>query len=289
MAIKKFCIIGGDERYKKLALSLYEDGYKVKVYGSSVTADAPFKNSNSYAKALYGSNIVICPIPFSKDGENIFLPDSANSVNIDNLFESMSNYKITTLFGGVISAEIKEKAKTYGITATDIIENDGMSIANAIPTAEGALQIAMQESSITVSQSNCIVLGYGRCGKVLANMLKGIGANVSATYRKDSDCALIKAFGNTPVALSTLKENIHKYDFIFNTIPSEVLTADIIEQADCKSIIIDLAQAPGGVDYQAAKEKNIKALFCPGLPGIVAPDTASSIIKEAILNSLGKS
>ena len=42
----------------------------------------------------------------------------------------------------------------------------------------------MENSFKTIFNSNCLVLGYGRCGKILANMLKGIGANVDVTYRK---------------------------------------------------------------------------------------------------------
>ena len=129
-----------------------------------------------------------------------------------------------------------------------------------------------------------MVLGYGRCGKVLANMLKGIGALVTVSYRNDDDSAYIEANGFDKCNIYEIKSCIKNFDFIFNTIPACILDKFVLKQVLKSTIIIDIAQAPGGVDYNYARDLNIKALYCPGLPGRVAPFTAAKILKDSLLN-----
>ena len=51
-------------------------------------------------------------------------------------------------------------------------------------------------------------------------------------------------------------------------------------------LVIDLASAPGGVDFAAAEELGVKAIQALSLPGKVAPVTAALAIKAAIYNIL---
>ena len=53
---------------------------------------------------------------------------------------------------------------------------DEIAIANSIPTAEGAVQLAMERLPITIHGANALVLGFGRCGVTLARLLKAMGA-----------------------------------------------------------------------------------------------------------------
>jgi dipicolinate synthase subunit A len=39
-------------------------------------------------------------------------------------------------------------------------------------------------------------------------------------------------------------------------------------------VVIDIASAPGGVDFEAAKQLGIAAKLCPGLPGKYSPRSA---------------
>lgn len=158
-------------------------------------------------------------------------------------------------------------------------------IENAIPTAEGALQYAMENSQITLHGSKCIVLGFGRCGKVLAHMLRGIGAKLSVEARSQSDLAYIESYGYTPIQLGDLPQNIHQYDFIFNTIPTLILDEKKLEKINKDCVIIELASKPGGIDFEAARRLGIKVVDAQSLPGKVAPETAAKIIFDTILNA----
>ena len=63
-----------------------------------------------------------------------------------------------------------------------------------------------------------------------------------------------------------------------------IIDKEIIKRINKNCVVIDLAQAPGGVDFNFARDVNVKALYCPGLPGRVAPYTAAKIIKEEVVN-----
>ena len=275
-----FGILGGDLRYKFLYEMLKKENYNVFSYRNKhIDKDVSFENLDDFLNKI---DVLITPIPFTKDNKTVFNID-IETIEIDTLINKIIDFKINSFFGGLLPKELIEKLEENNIKTLDFLKDNSIAILNAIPTAEGAIQTAMEQSFKTIFNSKCLVLGYGRCGKILANMLKGIGANVDVSYRKDEDCSYIKAYGLNPVNLYKLKNSIEKYDFIFNTIPSEILNKDLLENVNKDVIIIDLASAPGGVDYNYAREININAIYCPSLPGRVAPYSASQILKDKIL------
>ena len=127
-------------------------------------------------------------------------------------------------------------------------------------------------------------MGFGRIGKVLSNMLKGIGAKVACEARKTSDLAWIKAYGYEPIPIANLKENLNRFDIIINTIPYIILDKDNLENVKRDALVIDVASNPGGVDREAIKEQKIKFIWALSLPGKVAPVTSAEFIKETLYN-----
>lgn len=275
----RFGILGGDFRYKLLWELLRKDGYNVISYCNRFLES----DSNNLKDFMDNIDVIIGPIPTTRDNKTLAVTDCEN-IKLEYMFEEMFRKRLGFYIGGVINKDIKQMAENRGIRVFDFFEMEEVAVKNAIPTAEGAIQTAMQESIKTIFDSKALVLGYGRCGKILANMLKGVGARVSVTYRNERDNAYIKAYGYRAIALSEIKSYINEFDFVFNTIPAEILNAEVIKKMSRSTIIIDLAQAPGGTDFNYARDLNIKALYCPGLPGRVAPLSAAEVLKEAVLN-----
>jgi dipicolinate synthase subunit A len=189
---------------------------------------------------------------------------------------------------GRIGDKIAHLADIYNVRVIDILEREDMAVLNAIPTAEGALQIAMEEMPTTLHNSNAMVLGFGRIGKILAKMLHGIGANVYVEARKYSDIAWIKSYGYKPLLMGEMKDYIGSMNVVFNTIPHVVLEAELLNLISKDCLIIDLASKPGGVNFDKAKEFGLKAIWALSLPGKVAPVTAAKFIKETIYNIIGE-
>ena len=99
---------------------------------------------------------------------------------------------------------------------------------------------------------------------------------------------MASTMGFDTIPLSDLSQKIGEFTYIFNTIPAPVLTEDLIRLMNPGVTIIDIASAPGGVDFDFCKKQNIRAKLCPGLPGIYAPETSGEILFEAIVKCLAE-
>ena len=164
----------------------------------------------------------------------------------------------------------------------DILKREELLVLNAIPTAEVAIQVAMDSIPITLHSSNCMVLGFGRIGKILCSMLSALGANVYAMARKEKDLAFIFANGYNKVHPYELKESVKNMDVIFNTVPHVIMGREVLEGVGKDAIIIDLASRPYGVSEEVAKSMKVKVKFLPGIPGKVAPRTCAGFMKNVI-------
>lgn len=281
----RFTVAGGDLRNLKLAQLLKNDGHEVYIYGFE---KANFKPDLIYEKSLHDSisksDIVLGPVPCSNDNESLNTPFSEEKVNIYDFFREMDRKQI--FIAGRISPKIMHLSKALGVYCCDILEREEMSVLNAIPTAEGAIQTAMEEMPTTLHGSNAIVLGFGRIGKILSKMLAGIGCNVYAEARKHSDIAWIRSYGYHPVQLNLLKEYLPLMDVIFNTVPEIILDEDLLSCISNDCLLIDLASKPGGIDFECAARLGKKTIWALSLPGKVAPVTAAIYIKETVYNIL---
>lgn len=159
-------------------------------------------------------------------------------------------------------------------------------IATALPTAEGAIQIAMEELLITLHGARALVIGNGRIGKLLSGRLACLGAKVTVSARSNADFAWISAAGMESLDTRSLAGHLAPFDVLFNTVPSRVLgLAELAElREDC--LIIDLASKPGGVDFGAAQQLGRRAIWALSLPGKVAPMSSAMAIRDTIYNIL---
>lgn len=285
---KKIGVVGGDLRIIRLSEILAEDNYIVYIYGLEkyeFTNDNILKCKNIQDVANNCDNI-ISGIPFSKDGITIHAPFSNNELIIKNVLEELKN---KVIIAGAVKQEIKDMAYKNDIKIIDLMEDEELTILNIIPTVEGAIQVAMENTEITIYNSNCLVLGFGRIGKLLSKNLKDLGANVSLVARKEKDLAWGKVYGYKAINLSDLDKNLNNYDIIFNTIPSLILDDKKLKLLKGQNtLIIELASSPGGIDFKKTEEYNIKVIKALGLPGKVAPLTAARYIKNTLERILNK-
>ena len=283
MCVKKYKIVGGDLRSIKLANLIAEDGNEVNIYGFKKAGfELGIKECDDLHSAIDDSDVVIGPLPCSNDNETLNAPFHPEKMYINEVFKKMTKNQL--FIAGRISEKIVHLANVYNVYSIDLLEREEMAVLNAIPTAEGAIQIAMEEIPITLHGCNALILGYGRIGKILSKMLNGIGVRVFVEARKYSDIAWIKSYGYHSVYINELKNYLPDMDVIFNTIPSIVLDTDMLSKISRDCLIIDLASKPGGVDFDKAKEAGLKTIWALSLPGKVAPVTAAKFIKETVYN-----
>jgi dipicolinate synthase subunit A len=278
---KQIAVLGGDDRELVFIPKLAEMGAVVKVVGfgahqivePSILCDSP-------VKAIEGADAVIMPMPGTDARGVIRAVYSEKKLVFDeSLAEKLPG---TPVFIGVAKPYLKKLCQKHNVPLIEIAEMDEIAVFNSIPTAEGAIQIAMQETPFTIHKSHCFVLGYGRVGITLARTLKNLGAHTYVAARSERDLARIYEQCLEPVSFDCLEKAISRADIVFNTVPSVVLTSKLLERLQKHCLIIDLASAPGGTDFKAAEEMGIKAILAPGLPGKVAPETAGNFLAEVL-------
>jgi dipicolinate synthase subunit A len=216
----------------------------------------------------------------SRDKITVYATTIADDLTIVNIAELLS--KDHLLFGGILPPVITEACEAEGIFYYDLMKDEKITILNAIATAEGAIMEAISGSDQNIHGSKCLVLGYGRCAKVLAAKLKAMDAHVLVAARNEESLAFAEAFGLGAVTLPYIKCILPSCDYIFNTIPSLILTPDCLDYVNKHACIIDIASAPGGLDYAYAESLNLNAKLCLGLPGKVAPRTSADILVTVI-------
>ena len=284
----KFAVIGGDLRTIKLAKMLAEDGNEVYTYGLEKAEELKEEKNIIPAQKLSRAipndvEVVIGPIPFSSNGENINTPFGENEISIRELMHYL-NAKI--LIAGSITPEIYDMANDEYIEIVDIMKREEFAVLNTISTAEGTIEIAIANTNKILHGSNVLILGFGRIGKVLARKMAGLSSKVTCAARKDEDLAWIKAYGHMATNINFLGENLSKYDIIINTVPHLILTEERMKHVKKDCLLIDLASNPGGIDKKSAKDKNLKLIWALALPGKVAPITTAEFLKDTIYNVL---
>lgn len=281
--VKNITILGGDARSVALAKLFQEDGKHVTMYGFDQREKFPkILYTGTLQQSLDASKVVVAPLPFTDAENNLNTPLHSETIKIEDVFAHMSKDQV--LLGGHIAEKWFDLADEYGITLIDYFAREELQVLNAIPTAEGVLQIAMEKMDSTIHGSHVFVLGFGRIGKTIAHMLVGLGAHVYVVARKHADIAWITSYGYNPVFLQDIEADLHKANLIINTIPSTILDGRKLEKISKNTLIIDIASSPGGIDFEAAKNLGIKTIWALGLPGKVAPLSAARCIRETVYN-----
>ena len=272
-------ILGGDLRQVCLARLLSEDGWKVITWGlekGGGDGGAPLD------QALEG-DILLLPMPVCRNGM-LHLPLTDTELEAERLWARLRYDQL--LLGGMTGDLSRRLMADYGLTLLDYYNREETQVANAVPTAEGALQLAMESTDRTLHGSRCLIIGYGRIGRLLADRLLALGAEVTVSARKYGDLAWIEAWGYRGVQTGALTGQLDRFDLIFNTAPALILDGTRLRETREDCVIIDLASAPGGVDLEAAKRLSRRAIPAPGLPGKVAPRTAAAAIRDSVYHIL---
>src|SRR5690625_2809442 len=230
---------------------------------------------------------VILPITGTNVDGNVEIVFSDQSIKLTKKwFQRLK--KSAPVFTGITNEYLTSATTEAGITLVPLLHRDDVAIYNSIPTAEGTIMMAMENTDYTLHDSKVVVVGFGRVGHTVANKFSALGAKVSVSARSIRDLARINEMGLTPVPLENLFKHVNDCDLLINTIPAQVIDKQTIQQLPRHGIIIDLASKPGGTDFAYAKQRGIKAILAKSLPGTVAPKTAGKILADVIKQILKK-
>lgn len=276
---KNIAVLGGDFRQIRLAELLKEDGWNVVTWGLE-QGNGPNPVPLDCAVCC---DIIILPLPVLRGG-NLNLPLTDTVITPDELWRRLRPEQI--LLGGAVGSWSGEIEAEYGLAVQDYYEREDVQIANAVLTAEGAIMRMMEETEYTVQGSKCLVAGYGRIGKALAQRLQSLGAVVTVSARRGCDLAWIKACGFRASLMQDLDGNLGDFDVIFNTAPAQIFGAKQLSAVRRDVLLVELASLPGGFDENSVKDNNLTIITERGLPGKTAPLSAARTIRDGIMEML---
>ncbi len=276
--MKSIGFIGGDLRAHILPELFKNEGYEVCVYGYSGAEDEADSLRN-----IYNSDIIVFPMP-TCNADKIFAPFFSSDIYIDSL--KLPRNKI--IFYAGANDVFKRKLDESGSLCIDYMKREELQIKNAVPTAEGAAELAISETAHTVFGEDVLITGYGNVARALARVLKALGANVTVAARKPSALADAWSCGYSCERIESIKDRIGRYKLIFNTVPAMIFCNDVLNCMSDNALLIDLASKPGGVDFSMAKAHKKRVIWALSLPGKTAPITAGKIIFDTILTILSE-
>lgn len=286
-----FSILGGDRRQAVIARNLMLNGHTVRIYGVNEAYEeiVGAEIFSSAEKAVNGSHFVLLPLPVSRDNIHLYLNVTYEvcNVRLDDIIDHAVQAHCRAILGGMLPQCMLDRAKSKNISIYDYYGREGLQLKNALPSAEGALMIAMENTDKVIKNMPVVISGYGRIGKCLADLLYNVGADVTVIARRDASLceAAMKGYRTLKIDLDNIKSTvdvIKKCDVIFNTAPSIIFTKKIVEDALKNKLYIEIASPPGGIDLAAARTVGTRVVFAPSLPGKYAPVTAGEYIYSEI-------
>ena len=272
-----FCLIGGDLRTFFLAKILSKEKYEVKLYGFDNLET--FKQCEKYDEMIRNSSNIVLPIPFSKDNQYVNMPFSNKVIAIKEIFYYLEN---KTIFVGNIHKELEEELHRKHNQVIDFMKKEEFAILNAIPTAEATIEIILKNTKKILQNANCLILRFGRIGKVLAYKLKGLSAKVTCIITSEIEKAWAIAYGYETISIENLQKNCTKlkqYDIIINTIPKIILKEEL-KEIKKETLVIDLASKPYGIDRKIAEQEKLNFIEALGLPRKIGTNDISKIYER---------
>ncbi len=303
---RRLAVIGGDGRMTHASERLGEAGHEVAILGFGAegmpaeTHGGRIWRAATPEAAMEGADAVILPLPATRDGMTVACPrEPGCRVWLDEIVEAMERRPRLMLLGGRLPEDMCgriQRGDDGGGRVVDYYLDEGVQMRNAYITAEAALMSAMQMTDRTLRGMTVAVIGYGRIGRMLAHLLRALGAEVTVAARREESLLWAECEGAHPLPMRAndrpgggLFPLCFEYDVIFNTVPVRILGEDQLSRMEAGTLILDLASAPYGVDEADAAQAvaaGVRYVRAPALPGVYAPREAGYILADCVLGVL---
>jgi len=274
-------IAGGDQRQLYCAERLSAD-FAAAVLGFDdeyITEDITAVKADTDSGRRYGC-AVLPVVPLDSSG-NVNTPCSNTALSAAEVRGMLRPDAL--IFAGKADEQLRRVF--FGMEICEYLNCGELVLRNAVPTAEGVVQIALEELPVTINGLKVLVVGMGRCGSVIAALFRNFGADVTAAVRSGSGAAKARIAGVRSVRMEDMGAD---YGLVINTVPSLVFDRERLSGFGRDTLFIDIASKPGGVDMEAARELGIKAVWALGIPGRTAPVTSGEIIAETVAEKLAE-
>ncbi len=275
--IKTVSVIGGDRRLIYTAKRFAALGLRVRTFG--LPADGTERAGSLFEAA--DADILVCGLPFSKDGKTVFAPLTNEIIDIDDLRSVLKRGQ--TVFAGTPGEATAALLCSGGADVTDYYKDEALTLINAMLTAEALLGMLITALPCALTGTEIAIGGFGRIGGTLAEKLRLLGAEVTVFARSEARRVLAEATGVKALPFSAFRDRCGRYKALVNTVPAPVIGKVVLANLPADCLLIEAASAPYGIDAAAAKAQGLPYISASGLPGKYAPETAGEAIADTVL------
>lgn len=268
-------VLGGDKRELIIARLFRDRGHTVRMWGTRADEELAPLLAPSLADALEGAEVLVTPMPGVAGDYSLYAPHASEPILLDEA--TLAPVAVgARYFGGRSTGAMRAAGAAKQVIWDDMGPDDYIQVQHAIPTAEAAIALAVNETVETILGSKALVVGYGRIGTILAAGLRGLGANVTVAARKLTVRARAVAVGHQAIDTdaASLIAAAKTSDIIFVTAPGMLFDREVLSHYNPDSLIIDLVSPPGGVDHEAALEMGLHMIWARGQADSAAEHSA---------------
>ena len=177
---------------------------------------------------------------------------------------------------------------TQAFKHVNLCKDEILQRENAELSAEGAVFYAMRgNGGKALWQSRCLILGYGRLGRALARRLVAFGGRVTIAARSETARLRARSDGMRACSIPESVDLFSDVDFLFNTVPSQILSVNALRRLPSDARLFELAGAPYGYEQAAALSLGLRTAVLPAIPSRYAPDSAARLLYEAVCRAMG--
>ena len=233
---------------------------------------------------LKDCDILIGPVPFTKDGINIFSADKFPKTAISDIINHPEYPKI--IFGGNIPKYLINGMSDFPVLFKDIMNDEAFAEKNSALTAEGLLKYIIENTFCSIENAKILITGYGRCGKTISHKLSALEGHISIYENNSIKMREAQEQGYSLFDINVYADTPADFDFIINTVPSPIFKAPFLRKLNRKCVLFDIASAPGGFDNDVCQGLALKVIQCPGIPGKTAPLNSGFNMADSIFEFL---
>jgi dipicolinate synthase subunit A len=265
-------VVGGDEREPVIARLAAETGATVRAYGFPwPEGGVPgVELAKSAEEAVEGADLLLFPVPGLHADGSLFAEGADEPIFPSE--ELLSRLADGARIYGTADDGVRAAAAKLGIPIDDYPSDDELMRLRAPAIVEGAISIAIENTVRTLHASPVAVIGFGNIGRQLAQTLFALRSKVHVLARNPAQRAAAYALGAHPAPLDELAEIASEAVVIFSSVPAPVVDRAVLGRVQKDALVVDVAAPPGSVDWDAARELGVKAIWARGL-GKRAPVT----------------
>lgn len=269
-------VVGGDEREQQIATLAAAAGARVRAHGFTApkASLAGVLWCDSPAEAVDQANYLLLPIPGIAADGSLFAPDApAPIIADDTLLAGLAPGAAVVL--GQAGPILRAAAEGRGIDLLEYETDVELMLDRGPAIVEGLLGVIIANTAVTIHRAQVVVIGHGTIGRLLVRTLVLLGARVTLAARNPVQRADARTSGADTVDLAGLAEVLPSTDIVLSTVPSRVLSAELLARMPSGALVVDVAAPPGGIDLAAAKDLGLSAVWARGM-GRRAPITVGS-------------